>query len=181
MSNSRIRYLIPLGIFIVLVALLGYGLKLDPRKVPSPLIGKPAPEFSLPTLQDPNSNFSPSDMKGKVWLINLWATWCVSCRAEHHVLNEMVREHGVAIVGLDYKDDREAALNWLLQLGNPYLVTVFDADGRIGIDWGITGTPETFIIDKKGIIRYKHIGPVGPQDVQTRLLPLIRQLEAEDA
>lgn len=174
-----LKYLIPLFIFIVLGVFLALGLKLNPTEIPSPFIGKPAPAFSAPKLDDPGQTVTPEDLKGKVWLFNVWASWCVSCRAEHPVLNQLASQHAALIIGLNYKDAREDALNWLNQLGNPYDTSVMDQEGRIGIDWGVYGVPETFVVDKKGIIRHKHTGPVTPETVQQTLLPLIAKLQAE--
>lgn len=173
------RFIWPLVAFLVLSWFLYKGLGLNPREVPSPLIDKPAPAFSLPQLQQPDKNFSPADMKGKVWLFNLWASWCESCKQEHPVLVEISRQNLVPIVGLDYKDQRDAAQAWLARGGNPYMLNAFDADGRIGIDYGVTGVPETFVIDKQGIIRDKIIGLVTPENFQTRVLPLVRKLEQQ--
>lgn len=173
------RYTIPLVIFLVLAGFLLKGLDLNPREVPSPFIDKPAPAFSLPKLQEPGQNFSPADMKGKVWLFNLWASWCESCKDEHPVLVALSRQNLVPIVGLDYKDQREPAEAWLAKGGNPYYTIAFDAEGRTGIDYGVTGVPETFVIDKQGIIRDKIIGVVTPQNFQDRILPLVKKLEAQ--
>jgi len=175
------RYLLPLGLFVGLVALLGVGLKLDPREVPSPLIDKPAPAFSLPRLQQPAQTVSPADFRGRVWLLNVWASWCVSCRAEHPVLNQLARTGVVPLLGLNYKDSRQDALQWLRERGDPYTGNAFDADGRVGIDWGVYGVPETFVIDKRGMIRLKHTGPLTPQVVQDEILPLVRKLNGEPA
>lgn len=174
-----LKYLLPLGLFVGLLILLGVGLTLNPREVPSPLIGKPAPEFALPSLDNPSQTISPEIFKGKVSLFNVWASWCVACRQEHPFLLELARREGVEIYGLDYKDSREAGLNWLTKLGNPYRVSAFDADGKVGIDWGVYGVPETFVIDQKGVIRYKHIGPITPQDWEQKLAPLIRYLQKQ--
>jgi cytochrome c biogenesis protein CcmG/thiol:disulfide interchange protein DsbE len=159
---------------------LALGLNLHPSEIPSPLIDKPAPAFSAPKLLAPAEKLSPTDLKGKVWLFNVWASWCVSCRSEHPVLNQLAQQKAAVIVGLNYKDEPEAALGWLAQLGNPYDVSIMDQDGRIGIDWGVYGVPETFVIDKRGVIRYKHTGPVTPEDVQQVFLPLIAKLQAEN-
>jgi len=174
-----LKYLIPLIIFIVMGVFLAIGLKLNPTEIPSPFIGKPAPAFSASRLDNPEQKLSPADLKGKVWLFNVWASWCVSCRAEHPVLNQLAQQHAAPIIGLNYKDAREDALNWLNKLGNPYDMSVSDQEGRIGIDWGVYGVPETFVVDKKGIIRHKHTGPVTPETVQQTLLPLIAKLQAE--
>jgi cytochrome c biogenesis protein CcmG/thiol:disulfide interchange protein DsbE len=173
------RFLWPLGIFFLLVALLGVGLTLNPKEVPSPLVGKPAPAFELPQLQQPEARFSQADFNGKVSLLNVWATWCVSCRAEHEVLMHMARAmDNVQIVGLNYKDERPDAMRWLQVYGNPYSAIAFDYDGRVGIDWGVYGTPETFVIDKQGVIRHKVIGPITEEILRDKLVPLIAELEA---
>jgi cytochrome c biogenesis protein CcmG/thiol:disulfide interchange protein DsbE len=176
-----LKYIIPLVIFIVMAVFLAVGLNLNPRDIPSPLIDKPAPAFSAPKLEAPSETLSQADMKGKVWLFNVWASWCVSCRSEHPILNQLAQQKAAVIVGLNYKDEPDAAKNWLTQLGNPYDVSIMDQDGRIGIDWGVYGVPETFVIDKKGVIRYKHTGPVTSQDVQAIFLPLIAKLQAENS
>lgn len=178
MSKSM-RFLTPLAIFGVLVLLLFYGLHQDPHLVPSPLIGRPAPKFTLPALEDPKVTISNADLKGKVSLVNVWATWCVSCRAEHKELMRLAKVDGVRILGLNYKDDREDAKRWLQIYGNPYVANAFDADGRVGIDWGVYGTPETFLVDRNGIIRYKQIGPIDQQVWEKTLRPLIDKLKAK--
>ena len=174
-----VRYLLPLALFLAMAALLYRGLFIDPRLVPSPLIGKQAPEFSLSRLKDPSAMLSTADFKGQVWLFNVWATWCVSCRAEHQVLMQLARTSDLPIYGLNYKDQRPAAVRWLQQFGDPYRANAFDADGRVGIDWGVYGTPETFIIDKQGVIRHKHTGPLTWDIVQHEIMPLVQQLRAE--
>jgi cytochrome c biogenesis protein CcmG/thiol:disulfide interchange protein DsbE len=171
----KAKFLVPLAIFLVLAGFLGYGLTLNPREVPSPLIDKPAPGFSLARLEAPGQPFGTEDMRGKVWLLNVWASWCVSCRQEHPQLVALARQ-GVPVIGLNYKDERDAALKWLKDHGNPYAQTVADPDGRIGIDYGVYGTPETFLIDRGGVIRYKHIGPVTPDTIRNVLLPRIAEL-----
>lgn len=171
------RYLIPLGIFLVLVVFLGVGLGLNPREVPSPLIGKPAPAFKLAELHENSKLLGREDMLGKVWLLNVWASWCVSCREEHPVLVEFAKSNVVPIYGLNYKDQRDDALAWLKQFGDPYTASIVDRDGRVGIDYGVYGVPETFVIDKAGLIRYKQIGPVTPQALKDKILPLVRQLQ----
>jgi cytochrome c biogenesis protein CcmG/thiol:disulfide interchange protein DsbE len=170
------KFLLPLGIFIVLVALLAVGLNLNPREVPSPLIGKPAPDFTVPQLHEADKTFSPQEMRGKVWLLNVWASWCVSCRDEHPLLVELAKAGIVPIVGLDYKDKREDGQRWLARFGNPYQLTAYDADGRVGIDYGVYGVPETYLIDKAGVIRYKQIGPITPEALEKKILPLIQEL-----
>jgi cytochrome c biogenesis protein CcmG/thiol:disulfide interchange protein DsbE len=172
------RYLIPLAVFIVMVIFLAIGLTHDPREVPSPFIGKPAPAFALPQVADAGKTLSPADFKGRVALVNVWASWCGSCRQEHPVLLELAKRNLVPIYGLNYKDERESALAWLKQFGNPYTASAFDADGRVGINWGVYGVPETFVIDREGVIRYKQTGPVTPEILENKLLPLIRQLQS---
>jgi cytochrome c biogenesis protein CcmG/thiol:disulfide interchange protein DsbE len=171
------RFAIPIAIFAALVVLLGVGLKLDPREVPSPLIGKPAPHFELPELHQAAKTFSERDMLGKVWVLNVWASWCVSCREEHPVLLDLAASGAVPIYGLNYKDRREDGLAWLKGMGDPYRLSIFDFDGRVGIDYGVYGVPETYVIDKAGVIRYKRIGPLTPQIVKEKVLPLVRELE----
>lgn len=173
-----VRFLVPLAIFAVLVAFLYKGLSLDPKKVPSPLVGKPAPAFSLPTLHNPDATISSDDFAGKVSLLNVWATWCVSCRAEHQVLMALEQTGKVEIYGLNYKDKRADARRWLQNLGDPYVANAFDQNGRVGINWGVYGTPETFVIDHEGVIRYKHIGPISEKDMIEVILPLVEQLRA---
>lgn len=171
------RFLVPLGLFALLVVFLAVGLTRDPREVPSPLIDKPAPAFALPDLHTPGKVLSPADLKGKVWLLNVWASWCVSCREEHPLLVELGRANVVPIYGLNYKDQSPAALKWLEDMGNPYTASLVDADGRVGIDYGVYGVPETFVIDREGVIRYKQIGPVTPQALKEKILPLVRKLQ----
>ena len=171
------RFLIPLAVFVVLVAFLGIGLGLNPREIPSPLIDKPAPAFELVRLHEPDKMFARKDMLGTVWLLNVWASWCVSCREEHPVLIELAKSDVVPVYGLNYKDKRNDALAWLKQFGDPYTVSIVDGDGRVGIDYGVYGVPETFVIDKAGMIRYKQIGPVTPQALKDKILPLVRQLQ----
>jgi len=170
------RYLLPLGIFVLLIFLLGIGLSLNPREVPSPLIGKPAPAFQLPQLHDPAKTFSPKELQGKVWVLNVWASWCVACRDEHPVLTALARSGIAPVYGLNYKDKRGEAIGWLRRYGDPYQASLFDADGRVGIDYGVYGVPETYVIDKQGVIRYKRIGPVTPDIVQSKVAPLIAEL-----
>ncbi len=172
------RYLVPFGLFFVLVIFLGIGLGLNPREVPSPLIGKPAPAFSLAQLHAPAKTFGLPDMSGKVWMLNVWASWCVSCREEHPVLLDLAKKGLVPLVGLNYKDQHDDALAWLKQFGDPYALSVVDGDGRVGINYGVYGVPETFVIDKAGVIRYKHIGPVTPKALDGKILPLVRKLQA---
>ncbi len=170
------RYALPLGLFILIVIALAVGLTLDPREVPSPLIGKPAPEFSLPRLKNPEKLLSLQDLKGQVSLLNVWASWCVSCRVEHTQLLEIAESKGVSVYGLNYKDKPEDALAWLQELGDPYTAIAVDQNGRTGIDFGVYGAPESYLIDQNGIIVYKKIGPVTPEDWQKTILPLAQQL-----
>jgi cytochrome c biogenesis protein CcmG/thiol:disulfide interchange protein DsbE len=169
----------PFVAFIVLAVFLYIGLNLNPREVPSPLVGKPAPAFSLAQLHEPGKKFSPQDMQGKVWLLNVWASWCVSCREEHLVLLELSRQNIVPIYGLDYKDKREDGVAWLAMGGDPYVLSASDTEGRIGIDYGVYGVPETYVIDKQGIIRYKQIGAVTPDNLREKILPLVAELQAK--
>ena len=190
------RFLWPLIGFVVLVVLLAVGLNLNPREVPSPLVGKPAPAFSLPQVAAPEQTFAPKDMLGKVWLLNVWATWCVSCREEHPILVELAKNKALPLVGLNYKEVRgdasfdmskinaeaektmatQRASAWLQRHGNPYALSALDLDGRVGIDYGVYGVPETYVIDKAGIIRLKHTGPITPEVFSSKLLPLVKEL-----
>ena len=173
----KAKFLIPLALFIVLVGFLFVGLGRDPHDVPSPLIDKPAPMFKVAQLQQADLSFSPAELKGKVWMLNVWASWCVSCRVEHPVLIEFGRSQQVPLVGLDYKDQRADALKYLQQHGDPYDLIAFDQDGRVGIDYGVYGVPETYIIDKNGVIRHKHTGPISADDLRLEILPLINRLK----
>jgi cytochrome c biogenesis protein CcmG/thiol:disulfide interchange protein DsbE len=173
------RVLVTLGIFGALVAMLAAGLTLNPREVPSPLIGKPAPAFSLPLLQAPDKTFSSKDPLGKVWVFNVWASWCVACREEHPLLVQFAKSAGVPLYGLNYKDKREDGLRWLARYGDPYRASFYDPDGKVGVDYGVYGVPETYVVDKKGVIRFKQIGPITPDVLAKRIVPLIRELERE--
>ena len=190
------RFLWPLICFALLVVLLAVGLSLNPRDVPSPLVGKPAPMFRLERLETPGESFSPQDMLGKVWLLNVWSTWCISCRQEHPVLLEMAKNPAVTLIGVNYKEVRgdgaldadkiapdaeitlalERASAWLRKHGNPYRLSVLDLDGRVGIDYGVYGVPETYLIDKAGIIRLKQTGPITPDVFASKILPLLVEL-----
>lgn len=192
------KFFIPLGIFLVLVAFLAIGLNRNPQEIPSPLLGKPAPLFSLSTLDAGGVKFGPQDMKGKVWMLNVWATWCVACRDEHPLLVAFSKANQLPIVGLNYKEvqaqdapagrqftpeeklriARERSAVWLQRLGDPYAVSVFDLDGRVGIDYGVYGVPETYIIDKEGVIRFKKVGAVTLETLQSQILPLLQKLNA---
>jgi len=165
----------PLIGFVILVVVLAVGLTIDPKRVPSPLIDKPAPEFNLPMLMQ-GGNIGNKDMLGKVWILNVWASWCVACRAEHEIIKQLSKQNIVEIIGLNYKDEAADARSWLFEFGNPYSKIAVDRDGRTGINWGVYGVPESFLVDKEGIIRYKHIGPVTAESLQKILLPKIKQL-----
>ena len=171
------RFLLPLAIFILLVGFLAVGLKLNPREVPSPLVGKQAPAFELPVFQQPDRRFTPGDMRGKVWLLNVWASWCVACRDEHPMLVALAKRGVMPILGLNYKDKGDEASAWLKQFGDPYDLSVVDADGRIGIDYGVYGVPETYLIDAEGVIRYKQIGPITAAILEQKILPLAATLK----
>jgi cytochrome c biogenesis protein CcmG, thiol:disulfide interchange protein DsbE len=195
----KAKFLVPLLLFFGLAAFLGWGLTLNPREVPSPLIDKPAPNFSLARLDQPEQVFALEEMRGQVWLLNVWASWCVACRQEHPLLVRMARQQVVPIVGLNYKEVRgdgainargmaleaetgmavERARRWLTDHGDPYVLSVLDIDGRVGIDFGVYGVPETFLIDRSGTIRYKHIGPLTPESLQQVLLPKIEEVRRE--
>lgn len=177
---KKLIYLLPLVIFVILIGFFIVGLERDPRLIPSPLIGKPAPAFELSPLSQVNTTsekLTQEDLKGEVTLLNFWATWCPTCRGEHDVLMEIARESNVKIFGVDYKDNQDDAMQWLEKLGNPYRAVAFDPEGKTGIDWGVYGTPETFVMDAEGIIRYKHVGAVS-WEVWTKILePLVKQLQ----
>ena len=190
------KFLWPLVGFVALVVLLAVGLNLNPRDVPSPLVGKPAPAFNLPVLATPDRTFGPKDMQGKVWLFNVWASWCVSCRQEHPILVEFSKKVNVPLIGLNYKEVRgdggfdmnkmaleeekklawQRANKWLAEHGDPYTLTVMDLDGRVGIDFGVYGVPETYVIDKAGVIRMKHTGPITPETLSKKIMPLLAEL-----
>ncbi len=175
---KRAYFLVPLFAFLALAIVLLVGLHRDPREVPSPLIDKPAPTFSLTLLDDATRRLSSSDLKGKVWLLNVWASWCVACRDEHALLVRFAKTGAVPIYGLNYKDRREDGNAWLARMGNPYQASFFDQEGRVGIDFGVYGVPETFVIDKAGTIRLKHIGPLTPEVIATEIEPLLKKLDA---
>ncbi|HEX7996839.1 MAG TPA: DsbE family thiol:disulfide interchange protein [Pyrinomonadaceae bacterium] len=171
------KFLLPLALFLVLVVFLAIGLSRDPREIPSPLVNKPAPTFALPVLSEPQRTFKTEEMRGKVWLLNAWASWCAACQDEHPLLLQLAQTKLVPIYGLDYKDERPNALAWLEELGNPYTLSLSDTDGRVAIDYGIYGVPETFVIDRDGIIRYKHIGPITAEALQKKIIPLVKELQ----
>jgi len=171
-----LRYLIPLVLFLVIVVFLAIGLTRDPSRLPSALLDKPAPTFRLPQLNDPSKTFSADDMRGKVWIMNVWASWCFECRREHPYWPQYSQSAAIPIVGLNYKDKREDALAWLGELGDPYVLSAVDLDGRVGIDYGVYGAPETYLIDKSGTIRHKHVGPIIDDVWAKEFLPLIQEL-----
>lgn len=173
------RFILPFVVFMIVAVFLFVGLGLDPHEVPSPLVGKPAPAFSLPQLHEPDKQFSLQDMKGKVWLFNVWASWCTACEYEHPVFMELSRQNLVPLYGMDYKDKREDGMAWLQKHGNPYTLVVSDAEGRVGIDYGVYGVPETYVIDKQGIIQYKHTGMVTELVLSEKILPLVKELQAK--
>ncbi|HTP97626.1 MAG TPA: DsbE family thiol:disulfide interchange protein [Burkholderiales bacterium] len=173
------KLLIPLVVFVVLTGFLFVGLFRDPREVPSPLVGKPAPAFTLVRLHEPDKKLGTADLKGQVWLLNVWASWCVSCREEHPVLLALAKGGAVPVYGLNYKDQRNDGIAWLDKMGNPYRLSAFDADGRVGIDYGVYGVPETYLIDKHGVIRLKRIGILTPDYLEQKLLPLVDALKRE--
>lgn len=170
------RFLLPLGVFAALLVFLAIGLNLNPREIPSPFIGKPAPQFKLSQLADPAATIAPPDMAGKVWLLNVWASWCAACRDEHAALLALSQRKLLPIIGLNYKDQRSDGNMWLARFGNPYDLSGFDEDGRVGIDYGVYGVPETFLIDKQGVIRFKFIGVLTPEIIEGKLMPLIKEL-----
>lgn len=172
----KLKFAIPLILFLLLSAFLWKGLRLEPREVPSPLIGKPAPQFTLTDVHDSSRQFSSKEMLGRVWLLNVYASWCESCRDEHPLLVQFSGKRLVPIIGLDYKDKPEDARKWLDEMGNPYERSVSDLDGRVGINFGVYGVPETYVIDKTGIIRDKIIGPVTVKRINDELIPMIKEL-----
>jgi cytochrome c biogenesis protein CcmG/thiol:disulfide interchange protein DsbE len=174
--KSKLKFLVPLAIFVVLAGFLFKGLFLNPREVPSPFINKPAPAFTLSQLAQPEQTFAPQQMQGQVWLLNVWASWCVACRQEHPLLVELAKRKAVPIVGLNYKDKPDEAKGWLAKWGDPYDLSVKDMDGRVGIEYGVYGVPETFLIDKSGVIRFKQIGPITEEVWTKKMLPMIEEL-----
>ncbi|MCG7965647.1 MAG: DsbE family thiol:disulfide interchange protein [Candidatus Thiodiazotropha taylori] len=177
--NRYLRYSVPLIVFGIIAAFLYKGLGMNPREIPSPLIGKSIPEFSLPSVESAQTMINDQNLKGKIYLLNVWATWCVSCRAEHDTLVHLARSGKVEIVGLNWKDERVKAQAWLQQLGDPYTVNIFDQKGRTAIDLGVYGAPETFLVDDDGIIHYKHAGPLTLGVFNETLLPMINDLKAK--
>jgi len=174
-----LRYLIPLVIFVVLAVFLAIGLTRDPHELKSVLINKPAPSFRVSQLKASDKTISNEDMRGKVWLLNVWASWCIACRDEHPYLIEYAKSGVVPIYGLNYKDRREDALAWLGELGDPYTASAVDLDGRVGIDYGVYGAPETYVIDQSGMIRLKHVGPLMPDVWSEKILPVVQELNRQ--
>lgn len=177
--RARWPYLGPLALFLIVGAFLGVGLTLNPREIPSPLLGKPVPEFRLPAVMGRSLGLESGDLRGEVSIVNVFASWCVACREEHPLWMELARRRLVPVHGLNYKDAPADAARWLDELGDPYTRTGADLNGRVGIDWGVYGVPETFVIDKRGVIRDKVIGAITRPIVEQRLLPLVRRLQSE--
>jgi cytochrome c biogenesis protein CcmG/thiol:disulfide interchange protein DsbE len=173
-----LRFVLPAAIFAVIAAFLLLGLKpgRDPREIPSPLIGKPAPVFELPLLSNAQKTWTPTSMQGQVWLLNVWASWCVPCLAEHPLLLQVARDGKLPVIGLNYKDEAGAATAWLAKHGNPYREVVADRAGRVAFDFGVYGVPESFLIDRAGVIRFKHVGPLTPDVMSRKVLPMVREL-----
>ena len=180
-GSISLRYIWPLVAFIAIAIFLGIGLTLDPKHIPSSKIGKPAPSFSLPLLSNPDKRFSPQELLGQRWLLNVWASWCVGCRIEHPILNELADKTNITMVGLNWKDSVQNAQNWLHERGDPYLLSTSDLAGDVAIDYGVYGAPETFIIDEQGMIIFKHIGPLTAEVVNANILPLLSPNQAKEA
>jgi cytochrome c biogenesis protein CcmG/thiol:disulfide interchange protein DsbE len=168
------RYLIPLILVALMIPIFIAGLNRDPSEVPSPLIDKQAPQFELPALEDPSGTVGSADYEGRMALVNVWATWCVGCRQEHEYLMHLARETDIPIYGLNWRDQRDKALVWLQQLGDPYVASAYDEDGRVGIDWGVYGAPETFLIGSDGTVLHKHISPMTEEVWENEFLPRIQ-------
>ncbi len=173
--------LLPLALFLALAAFLAKGLTLNPGELPSPLIDKPAPVFTSQRLPASDGEFDSQSMAGQVWVLNVWASWCAPCVQEHPVLKSLAKQRAVPLVGLNYKDVPSDALTWLDRLGDPFTHLLGDEAGDVGLDWGVYGVPETFVIDRKGKVRYKHVGPLTPEDLEQKMLPIIDQLQQEPA
>ncbi|NML45699.1 DsbE family thiol:disulfide interchange protein [Ramlibacter sp. G-1-2-2] len=173
------RRLLPLALFLALAVALAAGLSHDPRALPSALVGQAAPAFELPVLDGAGRRLAANELRGQVWLFNVWASWCAPCQAEHPVVADLARRARVPVYGLNYKDQPAAAREWLRRLGNPYAATLLDPQGRTGIDWGVYGVPETFVVDGRGIVRLRLAGPLTPEIVEQKLLPLLLQLRQE--
>ncbi len=173
-----LKYVLPLVTFLVIGWFLMRGLDRNPREIPSPLIGKPAPDFSLPLLADMGKTWSPAQLKGEVWLLNVWGSWCSACQIEHPLLMDLAKARAAPLVGLAWKDMPDNSKSWLKKFGDPYDPAVMDFKGKVAIDYGVYGAPETFVIDKQGIVRYKHVGPITLELVNSKLLPLLVELKA---
>ena len=171
---KSLRFLLPLALFGVLAYFLFSGLSLNPREVPSPFIGKPAPGFALTRLDQPEVTLQRDDLLGKPWVLNVWASWCAPCRDEHPLVKDLARRWDVTVIGLNYKDRPGDAQQWLARLGNPYAATLVDFDGKVGIDYGVYGVPETFVIDAQGVVRFKHTGPITPASLKDKLEPALQ-------
>ena len=176
MQISQLRFVLPVAVFAVVAVALGVGLTLDPKRVPSPLIDKPVPEFSLPPVTEEGEGLASTDLQGQVTLVNFFASWCVSCQVEHPLLNRLTEEDIVPVYGINWKDEPANALRWIKALGDPYARKGSDVSGRVGIDWGVYGLPESYLIDRHGRIAYKHIGPITERDLDNTILPLIERL-----
>lgn len=174
-----LKFALPALVLLALIGLFAKGLFINPTIVASPLIGKPAPAFSLPALKDPQQTLTQATFQGQVYLLNVWGSWCVACRDEHQALLDFAAQHVLPIYGLDYKDERSAAQDMLAKQGDPYTAVAFDASGDVGINWGVYGAPETFLVDKQGVIRHKYIGPLSGSIIRDDLMPRIRALQAE--
>jgi len=174
-----VKRFFPLILFSGLCVFLLLGLQLNPKEVPSPLIGKNAPDFSLPILNQSKQTFTPHSLKGKVWLLNVWASWCVSCREEHPLLVNLAKQQIVPIIGLNYKDKDEPATEWLKLMGNPYQLSAVDRLGDVGINYGVYGVPESFLIDQQGLIVHKFLGPLTENTIQNELMPLLAKLQVQ--
>lgn len=174
-----LRFILPALVIVVLVALLGYGLTRNPSEIPSALIGRDAPAFEVPRLQQPTQLFTQKMFQGQVSVVNVWASWCVSCRAEHPLMEELAGRTQAKVYGLNYKDERSDALHWLKRYGNPFAAIAYDHKGEVGFNWGVAAVPETFVLDRRGVIRYKQVGPVDQKTLDDTLLPLLKRLERE--
>lgn len=177
----RLSFLLPVAAIVVLIAFLGYGLTRDPSVIPSALIGQPAPEFAVPRLQQPDQLITNDVFAGQVSVLNVWASWCVACRAEHPLVEELASRSDAQVLGLNYKDERADAMGWLARYGNPFAAIPFDYNGTVGIDWGVAAVPETFIIDRAGVVRFKQVGPIDRDTLEQQMLPLIQRLQNEPA
>ena len=178
--SKRLIYLLPLGIFLILAVYFAVGLTKDPRKLPSTLINREVPAFNLPAIQGYERGFSSKDLLGQVTLVNIFGSWCVACLAEHPFLMKLKKDNVIPIYGIDWREKSDgAATKWLQRHGDPYTLIGDDRDSRVSIDFGVTGAPESFIVDKKGVVRYKHIGPIYPETWADTLLPIVEELRKE--